>query len=103
MWIDCGIHAREWISPAFCLWFVQYVSIYIQYSGNSFVCIPSGQFYTRAALKSMSSLAQSLSFYKINSDITDILDNMDVYVLPVMNPDGYKVTWTTVRIHVCIP
>uniref|UniRef100_A0A665TYJ6 Carboxypeptidase B2 (plasma) n=1 Tax=Echeneis naucrates TaxID=173247 RepID=A0A665TYJ6_ECHNA len=23
-WIDCGIHAREWISPAFCLWFVQY-------------------------------------------------------------------------------
>nr|XP_033471454.1 carboxypeptidase B2-like [Epinephelus lanceolatus] len=63
MWIDCGIHAREWISPAFCLWFVQY----------------------------------SLSFYKINSDITDILDNMDVYVLPVMNPDGYKVTWTTNR------
>lgn len=26
MWIDCGIHAREWISPAFCLWFVRHVS-----------------------------------------------------------------------------
>ncbi|XP_061571651.1 carboxypeptidase B2 [Cololabis saira] len=63
MWIDCGIHAREWISPAFCLWFVQY----------------------------------SLAFYKNNQDITNILDNMDVYVLPVMNPDGYKYTWTTNR------
>lgn len=30
MWIDCGIHAREWISPAFCLWFVQNVSIFIE-------------------------------------------------------------------------
>ncbi|KAK1806333.1 hypothetical protein P4O66_004776, partial [Electrophorus voltai] len=23
MWIDCGVHAREWISPAFCQWFVR--------------------------------------------------------------------------------
>ncbi|KAH0621908.1 hypothetical protein JD844_023652 [Phrynosoma platyrhinos] len=22
IWIDCGIHAREWISPAFCVWFI---------------------------------------------------------------------------------
>uniref|UniRef100_A0A8C2WSJ0 Carboxypeptidase B2 (plasma) n=1 Tax=Cyclopterus lumpus TaxID=8103 RepID=A0A8C2WSJ0_CYCLU len=55
MWIDCGIHAREWIAPAFCLWFVQYVKI------------------------------------------TDIMDNMDVYILPVMNPDGYHYTWATNR------
>lgn len=40
-----------------------------------------------------------MSFYKQNADITHILDNMDVYVLPVMNPDGYKYTWTTVRTH----
>ncbi|XP_031222712.1 carboxypeptidase A6 isoform X2 [Mastomys coucha] len=23
VWIDCGIHAREWIGPAFCQWFVR--------------------------------------------------------------------------------
>uniref|UniRef100_A0A668AG94 Carboxypeptidase B2 (plasma) n=1 Tax=Myripristis murdjan TaxID=586833 RepID=A0A668AG94_9TELE len=60
IWIDCGIHAREWISPAFCMWF-------------------------------------SLSYYNQNQDITHILNHMDVYVLPVMNPDGYKYTWTTNR------
>lgn len=43
--------------------------------------------------------SQSLAFYKQNQDITDILDNMDVYVLPVMNPDGYLYTWTTVKVH----
>ncbi|KAG7264746.1 hypothetical protein CRUP_009068 [Coryphaenoides rupestris] len=63
IWLDCGIHAREWISTAFCLWFVQY----------------------------------SITYYKQNQDITQILDNMDIYVLPVMNPDGYKYTWTTDR------
>ncbi|XP_002710502.1 carboxypeptidase A6 [Oryctolagus cuniculus] len=23
VWIDCGIHAREWIGPTFCQWFVK--------------------------------------------------------------------------------
>ncbi|XP_019385460.1 PREDICTED: carboxypeptidase B2 [Crocodylus porosus] len=22
IWIDCGIHAREWVAPAFCIWFI---------------------------------------------------------------------------------
>ncbi|TSK17953.1 Carboxypeptidase B2 [Bagarius yarrelli] len=61
MWIDCGIHAREWISPAFCLWFIKY----------------------------------ALTFYKESPEITTMLDKMDIYILPVLNPDGYKYTWTT--------
>ncbi|KAI2668453.1 Carboxypeptidase B2 [Labeo rohita] len=63
MWIDCGIHAREWIAPAFCMWFVNY----------------------------------AIAFYNQNTEITEILNNMDVYILTVMNPDGYKYTWTTDR------
>lgn len=25
VWMDCGIHAREWIAPAFCQYFVRQV------------------------------------------------------------------------------
>lgn len=25
IWMDCGIHAREWIAPAFCQYFVSQV------------------------------------------------------------------------------
>lgn len=28
VWIDCGVHAREWIGPAFCQWFVKEVILY---------------------------------------------------------------------------
>lgn len=42
-------------------------------------------------------LPQALMYYKYNSDITKMLDKMDIYILPVLNPDGYKYTWTTVR------
>ena len=27
VWIDCGIHAREWISPATCVYFIDKVII----------------------------------------------------------------------------
>uniref|UniRef100_A0A3Q4I3I4 Carboxypeptidase A6 n=1 Tax=Neolamprologus brichardi TaxID=32507 RepID=A0A3Q4I3I4_NEOBR len=27
VWIDCGVHAREWIGPAFCQWFVKELDI----------------------------------------------------------------------------
>ncbi|XP_039601192.1 carboxypeptidase B2 isoform X1 [Polypterus senegalus] len=63
MWMDCGIHAREWISPTFCIWFIQY----------------------------------HLQFYDVIQSVTNTLDNMDIYVLPVMNPDGYSFTWNEDR------
>ncbi|XP_007889943.1 carboxypeptidase B2 [Callorhinchus milii] len=61
VWIDCGIHAREWVSPAFCLWFVQHLI------GTQ------------------------------DKVIADIVNTLEIYVLPVWNVDGYEYTWTTDR------
>ncbi|XP_053236481.1 carboxypeptidase B2 [Podarcis raffonei] len=30
IWIDCGIHAREWVAPAFCLWFIGHATQFLQ-------------------------------------------------------------------------
>ncbi|XP_036965184.1 carboxypeptidase O-like [Acanthopagrus latus] len=60
IWMDCGIHAREWIAPAFCQWFVKEIA-------NS---------------------------YKTDKKLQQILQNVDVYVTPVINVDGYEFTWS---------
>ncbi|CAL1582689.1 unnamed protein product [Knipowitschia caucasica] len=60
IWMDCGIHAREWIAPAFCQWFVK-------------------------------EIVQS---YKTSVDLQTMLQNLDFYVTPVINVDGYMYSWT---------
>uniref|UniRef100_K7GIR4 Carboxypeptidase O n=1 Tax=Pelodiscus sinensis TaxID=13735 RepID=K7GIR4_PELSI len=64
IWMDCGIHAREWISPAFCQWFVKEI----------------------------------LQNYRTDPKIQSFLQNLDFYVLPVLNIDGYIYSWTTERL-----
>ncbi|KFQ21996.1 Carboxypeptidase O, partial [Merops nubicus] len=64
MWMDCGIHAREWISPAFCQWFVKEI----------------------------------LQNYKSDPKISRFLQNFDLYVLPVLNIDGYIYSWQKDRL-----
>ncbi|XP_030310317.1 carboxypeptidase O [Calypte anna] len=59
IWMDCGIHAREWISPAFCQWFVKEI----------------------------------LQNYKSDPKIRRLLENWDLYILPVLNIDGYIYSW----------
>ncbi|XP_062312737.1 carboxypeptidase O-like [Osmerus eperlanus] len=60
IWMDCGIHAREWIAPAFCQWFVKEI----------------------------------LQGYKTEDKIRHMLLNLDIYVTPVLNVDGYMYSWT---------
>ncbi|XP_053316887.1 carboxypeptidase B-like [Spea bombifrons] len=64
IFIDCGFHAREWITPAFCQWFVK----------------------------------EAVNSYGSDAQFTNLLDNLDFYVLPVLNVDGYVYTWTTNRL-----
>uniref|UniRef100_A0A8C6UT97 Peptidase M14 domain-containing protein n=1 Tax=Neogobius melanostomus TaxID=47308 RepID=A0A8C6UT97_9GOBI len=59
IWMDCGIHAREWIAPAFCQWFVK-------------------------------EIVQS---YNTNAQLKQMLENLDFYVTPVINVDGYMHSW----------
>uniref|UniRef100_UPI0037E892B1 carboxypeptidase O-like n=1 Tax=Semicossyphus pulcher TaxID=241346 RepID=UPI0037E892B1 len=59
IWMDCGIHAREWIAPAFCQYFVK----------------------------------QILDAYKKDPKMGEMMKNMDFYVTPVLNMDGYIFSW----------
>ena len=54
VWIDGGIHAREWISPAA----VEYI------------------------------VYELVERFDITEN-KEIVENFDIYVLPIMNPDGY--------------
>ncbi|XP_053316886.1 carboxypeptidase B-like [Spea bombifrons] len=63
VFIDCGFHAREWITPAFCQWFVR----------------------------------EAVNSYGSDAQFTNLLNNLDFYVLPVLNVDGYVYTWTSNR------
>ncbi|XP_040286964.1 carboxypeptidase B [Bufo bufo] len=63
VFIDCGFHAREWVSPAFCQWFVK----------------------------------EAVSSYGVDGQFTSLLNNLNFYVLPVLNVDGYAYTWSTNR------
>ncbi|KAA0724444.1 Carboxypeptidase A1 [Triplophysa tibetana] len=63
IWIDTGIHAREWITPASGIWFAKKI----------------------------------VNDYGRDSVLTDILNNYDIFLEIVTNPDGYQFTHTSNR------
>ncbi|XP_030072246.1 carboxypeptidase A2 [Microcaecilia unicolor] len=64
IWLDSGIHAREWVTQATGLW-----------------------------------IAHKLAAdYGMDSAITSLLNNLDIYLLIVTNPDGYVFTHTDNRL-----
>ncbi|XP_074051232.1 carboxypeptidase A2 [Macrotis lagotis] len=63
IWLDAGIHAREWVTQATALWTANQIA----------------------------------SDYGKDPSITALLDKMDIFLLPVTNPDGYVFSYTTNR------
>ncbi|XP_053318054.1 carboxypeptidase A1-like [Spea bombifrons] len=63
IWIDNGIHAREWITPATGIWTAKKIA----------------------------------SSYGKDSLVTDIIEQLDIFLLIVTNPDGYSYTHSTNR------
>ncbi|KAK1335141.1 hypothetical protein QTO34_004721 [Cnephaeus nilssonii] len=63
IWLDAGIHAREWVTQATALWTANKIA----------------------------------SDYGNDPSITSILDTMDIFLLPVTNPDGYVFSQTKNR------
>uniref|UniRef100_A0A2K5C3W7 Carboxypeptidase A4 n=1 Tax=Aotus nancymaae TaxID=37293 RepID=A0A2K5C3W7_AOTNA len=62
IWLNAGIHSREWISQATAIWTARKIA----------------------------------SDYQRDPAITSILEKMDIFLLPVANPDGYVYTQTQV-------
>ena len=60
MWIDGGIHAREWIGPASVSWMIKEV-------------------------------------IENDADHPELLENLDWYILPIHNPDGYAYSQSSDR------
>ncbi|XP_049631019.1 carboxypeptidase A2 isoform X2 [Suncus etruscus] len=63
IWLDAGIHAREWVTQATALWTANKIAT--DYGKDPF--------------------------------ITSLLDQMDLFLLPVTNPDGYVFSHTSNR------
>ncbi|NXE15489.1 CBPA2 Carboxypeptidase, partial [Lophotis ruficrista] len=63
IWIDAGIHSREWVTQASALWTAKKIA----------------------------------SDYGKDPSITSLLNKMDIFLLAVLNPDGYVFTHTTNR------
>ena len=56
VWIQCGAHAREWISIATCMYILDKMT-------------------SEGPIKK------------------HLLKKYDIYIMPIVNPDGYTFTW----------
>lgn len=82
IFLECGIHAKEWIGPSTCIWIFDQVT-----------------FLFEAAWTLLLILSWKLaSGYGSNPEITALVEKYDWVIVPIINPDGYDYSWTSVII-----
>ncbi|ELW48044.1 Carboxypeptidase A4 [Tupaia chinensis] len=95
IWLNAGIHSREWISQATAIWTARKVMSpgispdFWQAWGApavSHVLGPKGRG------------GKIVTDYQKDPALTSILQKMDIFLLPVANPDGYVYTQTHNRL-----
>jgi len=64
VWIQCNIHAREWITSASCMFVVNEI----------------------------------LNAYQVDPAVTDLLQQLEFVIIPIVNPDGFSYSWTNDRL-----
>lgn len=104
IWLDTGIHAREWITQATGIWTANKVTTCHGTPILLFLTSPCGAAwlhpsYPRGTEAGPAPLpTQIAKGYGQDPSITTILDSMDIFFEIVTNPDGFAFTHSSVSV-----
>ena len=79
IFIECGIHAREWIAPAACRQFIHEILHNVGYPAE----------YNQAAADDQSAENERAGDPYTKEDVISLMD-FNWYIILQMNPDGYQ-------------
>ena len=86
IFIECGIHAREWIAPAACRQFIHEILHNVGYPAE----------YNQAAADDESAENERAGDPYTKEDVIGLMD-FNWYIILQMNPDGYQYSHTEDR------
>ena len=93
VWVDGGIHAREWITVSSCMYLIKQVT-YLKILYESHKVQPEYWIDNeKEFLSSNISISKLLEGYGHDNNITDLMDSVKFSLQPLSNPDGYVYSW----------
>ncbi|OXB58048.1 hypothetical protein ASZ78_007707 [Callipepla squamata] len=101
IWLDAGIHSREWVTQASAMWIARKVTLpvidFILSRVRLYFKVPCTCVCSACSVNSLLPAPKIASDYGNDPSVTSLLNNLDIFLLPVANPDGYEFTHTTNR------